>query len=80
MKKLFIVALAAVALLCSCSSTDKCKCTIDTKTITLRDQIVLRPEDKTCSSMDIDDVELLGGFISIELSNIASVKCVNYNY
>ncbi len=79
MKKLFIVALAAMALLSSCAKTDKCKCTIKTDKITLEDQIVARPEDKTCAQAKVDDISLGGGLININLSDVASIKCVNHH-
>ncbi len=78
MKKLFIITIAAMALLSSCAKTDKCKCTIKTDKLTLDDQILTRPEDKTCAQIKVDDVSLGGGLININLSDVATIKCVNH--
>lgn len=80
MKKLFFAAIALVCLMSSCESTDKCKCTIEINSslidATLKDQIVNRPTDVKCSEIAIEDIE--GDIVSIDLSKVGSIKCVNY--
>lgn len=80
MKKLFFVAIAAMALLSSCAKPDKCKCSFELNSdildIKLKDQIIQRPEDKNCSQIKLNDIE--GDYISVDLSKVGSVKCVNY--
>lgn len=81
MKKLFIAAIAAAALLSSCAKPDKCKCSFELNSdildIQLKDQIIERPEDMNCSQIKIEDIE--GDIISIDLSKIGKIKCVNYH-
>ena len=80
MKKLFFAAIAATLLLSSCAKPDKCKCSFelnsDTFDVALKDQIIPRPEDKNCSQIKLEDVK--GEVISIDLSKISKIKCVNY--
>ena len=80
MKKAIIVLLAVFAL-SSCAKPDKCKCSFELKSsiidIELKDQIIQRPEDKNCSQIKVEDIK--GDIVSVELSKIGSVKCVNYN-
>ena len=80
MKKAIIVLLAVFAL-SSCAKPDKCKCSFELNSsiidIELKDQIIQRPEDKNCSQIKVDDIK--GDIVSVELSKIGSVKCVNYN-
>ena len=80
MKKAIIVLLAVFAL-SSCAKPDKCKCSFELNTsiidIELKDQIIQRPEDMNCSQIKVDDIK--GDIVSVELSKIGSVKCVNYN-
>ena len=80
MKKAIIVLLAVFAL-SSCAKPDKCKCSFDLNTsiidIELKDQIIQRPEDMNCSQIKVEDIK--GDVVSVDLSKIGSVKCVNYN-
>lgn len=80
MKKAIIVLLAVFAL-SSCAKPDKCKCSFELNTsiidIELKDQIIQRPEDMNCSQIKVEDIK--GDIVSVELSKIGSVKCVNYN-
>lgn len=76
MKKLFFAALAATLLLSSCAKPDKCKCTIKAGNVTVDNTIVPRPEDTRCSKLKIEDIK--GDIVSIELSKLASVSCVDY--
>ncbi len=76
MKKLFIIAVASVALLASCAKTDKCKCVVKVGNMTLENQIVSRPEDKACSRIKVEDIK--GDIVSVDLSKMASIDCVNY--
>lgn len=80
MKKAIIVLLAVFAL-SSCAKPDKCKCSFELNSsiidIELKDQIIQRPEDKNCSQIKVEDLK--GDIVSVELSKIGSVKCVNYN-
>jgi len=80
MKKAIIVLLAVFAL-SSCAKPDKCKCSFELNSsiidIELKDQIIQRPEDKNCSQIKVEDIK--GDIVSVELSKIGSVKCVNYN-
>ena len=79
MKKAIIVLLAVFAL-SSCAKPDKCKCSFELNTsiidIELKDQIIQRPEDKNCSQIKLEDVK--GDVVSIDLSKIGKIKCVNY--
>lgn len=80
MKKTIIVLLAVFAL-SSCAKPDKCKCSFELNTsiidIELKDQIIQRPEDMNCSQIKVEDIK--GDIVSVDLSKIGSVKCVNYN-
>ena len=80
MKKAIIVLLVVFAL-SSCAKPDKCKCSFELNTsiidIELKDQIIQRPEDMNCSQIKVEDIK--GDIVSVELSKIGSVKCVNYN-
>jgi hypothetical protein len=44
--------------------------------IALKAQIIQRPEDKNCSQIKLEDVK--GDVVSIDLSKIGKIKCVNY--
>ena len=81
MKKLFFAALAATLLLSSCAKPDKCKCSFELNSdildIQLKDQIIERPEDMNCSDIKIEDIK--GDIVSIDLSKIGKIKCVNYH-
>lgn len=80
MKKAIIVLMAVFAL-SSCAKPDKCKCSFELNTsiidIELKDQIIQRPEDMNCSQIKVEDIK--GDIVSVDLSKIGSVKCVNYN-
>lgn len=76
MKKTVILILAAAALLTSCAKPDKCKCTIKAGNVTVDNTIVPRPEDTRCSKLKIEDIK--GDIVSIDLSKLASVSCVDY--
>lgn len=80
MKKLFFAAIAATLLLSSCSKPDKCKCSFELNSdlldIQLKDQIIQRPEDMNCSQIKIEDIK--GDIVSVDLSKIGKIKCVNY--
>lgn len=80
MKKAIIVLLVVFAL-SSCAKPDKCKCSFELNSsiidIELKDQIIQRPEDMNCSQIKVEDIK--GDIVSVELSKIGSVKCVNYN-
>ena len=79
MKKLFFAAIAATLLLSSCAKPDKCKCSFelnsDVLNIEVKDQIIQRPEDKNCSQIKLEDVK--GDVVSIDISKISKIKCVN---
>ena len=80
MKKAIIVLLAVFAI-SSCAKPDKCKCSFELNSsiidIELKDQIIQRPEDMNCSQIKVEDIK--GDIVSVDLSKIGSVKCVNYN-
>ena len=80
MKKLFFAAIAATLLLSSCAKPNKCKCSFELNSgvidVTLKEQIIQRPEDKACSQIKLEDVK--GDVVSIDLSKISKIKCVNY--
>lgn len=80
MKKLFFAAIAATLLLSSCAKPDKCKCSFELNSdildVALKDQIIPRPEDKDCSQIKLEDIK--GDVVSIDLSKISKVKCVNH--
>lgn len=79
MKKILILALAVCAV-ASCAKPTKCKCKLELNSeilnLELKDQIVERPEDKKCSQIKIEDIK--GDIISVDLSKIGSIDCVNY--
>ena len=79
MKKLFIIALAVLAL-SSCAKPDKCKCKFELNSsvldIELKDQIIARPTDKSCGQIKV--VVVKGEFVSIDFSMFGSVKCGIY--
>jgi major membrane immunogen (membrane-anchored lipoprotein) len=77
MKKTVFFLLAAAAFLTSCAKPDKCKCTIKVDDITLDDQVIERPADTNCSQIKVKDIE--GEIVNIDLSKLATIKCVNYN-
>ena len=81
MKKLVFAAIAASLLLSSCAKPDKCKCSFELNSdlidIELRDQIIERPEDMNCSQIKIEDIK--GEIVSVDLSKIGTIKCVNYH-
>ena len=77
MKKAIFLLLSATLLLSSCTKSDKCKCTVKVGDLTLDNQIVERPEDKSCSEIKVDDID--GDILDIKLSNLASIDCVNYS-
>ena len=81
MKKLFFAAVAASVLLSSCAKPDKCKCSFELNSdlidIALKDQIIERPEDMNCSQIKIEDIK--GDIVSVDLSKIGKIKCVNYH-
>lgn len=81
MKKLFFAAIAATLLLSSCAKSDKCKCSFELNSdildIQLKDQIIQRPEDMNCSQIKIEDIK--GDIVSVDLSKIGKIKCVNYH-
>lgn len=81
MKKLFFAAIAATLLLSSCAKPDKCKCSFELNSdildIALKDQIIDRPEDMNCSQIKSEDIK--GDIVSVDLSKIAKIKCVNYH-
>ena len=60
MKKAIIVLLAVFAL-SSCAKPDKCKCSFELNTsiidIELKDQIIQRPEDMSCSQIKVENIK-----------------------
>ncbi len=84
MKKLFFAAVAVMALLSSCEKPNKCKCKFELKPsfldiqIKLDDQIIDRPEEKRCSDIKLNDVEIGNGLLEIDASKIGKIKCTNY--
>ena len=80
MKKLFFAAIAATLLLSSCAKPNNCTCSFalnsDILDVALKDQVIQRPEDKNCSQIKLEDVK--GDVVSIDLSKISKIKCVNY--
>ena len=80
MKKLFFAAIAATLLLSSCAKPNKCKCSFELNSdildVALKDQVIPRPEDKDCSQIKLEDIK--GDVVSIDLSKISKIKCVNY--
>ena len=80
MKKILILALAVCAV-ASCAKPTKCKCKFELNSeildLKLKDQIIERPEDKNCSQIKVEDIK--GDIISIDLSKIGSINCVNYH-
>ena len=79
MKKILILALAVCAV-ASCAKPTKCKCKFQLNSeildLKLKDQIIERPEDKNCSQIKVEDIK--GDIVSIDLSKIGSIDCVNY--
>ena len=79
MKKILILALAVCAV-ASCAKPTKCKCKFELNSeildLKLKDQIIERPEDKNCSQIKVEDIK--GDIVSIDLSKIGSIDCVNY--
>ena len=79
MKKILILALAVCAV-ASCAKPTKCKCKFELNSeildLKLKDQIIERPEDMKCSQIKVEDIK--GDIISIDLSKIGSINCVNY--
>ena len=79
MKKILILALAVCAV-ASCAKPTKCKCKLELNSeildLKLKDQIIERPEDKNCSQIKVEDIK--GDIVSIDLSKIGSIDCVNY--
>lgn len=76
MKKTIFLLIAAAGLLCSCAKPDKCKCTIKVGDVTVDNTIVDRPDDTSCSKLKVEDIK--GEIVSIDLSKLASIDCVNY--
>ena len=80
MKKLFFAAIAATLLLSSCAKPNKCMCSFELNSdildVALKDQVIQRPEDKNCSQIKLEDIK--GDVVSIDLSKISKIKCVNY--
>ena len=80
MKKLFFAAIAATLLLSSCAKPNTCKCSFELNSdildVALKDQVIQRPEDKNCSQIKLEDIK--GDVVSIDLSKISKVKCVNH--
>ena len=78
MKKILILALAVCAV-ASCAKPTKCKCKFELNSeildLKLKDQIIERPEDKNCSQIKVEDIK--GDIVSIDLSKIGSIDCVN---
>ena len=80
MKKLFFAAIAATLLLSSCAKPDKCKCSFELNSsildVAMKEQVIPRPEDKNCSQIKLEDIK--GDMVSIDLSKIGKVKCINH--
>ena len=76
MKKAIFLLFTAALMLTSCAKSDKCKCTVKVGDMTVENQIVTRPDDKSCSEIKIGDID--GEVLDIKLSNLASIDCVNY--
>lgn len=79
MKKTFILLLAAVALLSACTA-EQCKCKIEVSVAgisTTTEQVIDRPSDTSCSKIKVEDVG--NEFVSVNLSQVASIKCVNHH-
>ena len=77
MKKAVFLLFTAVALLSSCAKSDKCKCTFEVGPLSLKDQIIPNNTDKNCSQISASDIE--AGDVKFDLSELGSIKCVNYN-
>lgn len=79
MKKILILALAVCAVV-SCAKPTKCKCKFELNSeildLKIEDQLIERPEDKKCSQIKVEDIK--GDVISVDLSKIGSIDCVNY--
>lgn len=76
MKKMFFI-LGATLMLASCAKSEKCKCTITVGDMTLKDQIVARPDDTSCGKIKVEDIQ--GEVVGIQLTKLAEISCVNYN-
>lgn len=80
MKKLFIglIVIAGCTLATSCNEpkTNKCKCTVKLEDVTLKNQIIFKPEDKKCSKIKVKDLE--GKMGSIDFTKVAKIKCEPY--
>lgn len=79
MKKTIFIVLAVATLTFASCKTDKCVCTIETPKITTKDVVLDRPEDKLCSQVKAEDVQLLDGFVTVDISNAAKVTCKNHH-
>lgn len=77
MKKMFFILLGATLMLASCAKSEKCKCTFTVGDMTLKDQIVARPDDTSCGKIKVEDVD--GQYIDIHFTKLTSISCVNYN-
>jgi hypothetical protein len=42
----------------------------------MKDQIIARTDNETCANLKVEDIK--GEIISIDLSKVGSIKCVNY--
>lgn len=79
MKKTALLLFAAVALLSACTA-EQCKCKIEVSVAgitTSTEQVIDRPSDTSCSKIKIEDIE--NDIVSINLSQVASIKCVNHH-
>jgi hypothetical protein len=45
--------------------------------MTLKNQIIARPDDTTCGKIKVEDIQ--GEVVGIQLTKLAAIKCVNYN-
>jgi hypothetical protein len=45
--------------------------------MTLKDQIVARPDDTSCGKIKVEDIQ--GEIVGIQLTKLATISCVNYN-
>ena len=80
MKKVIFVLLAVCAL-SSCAKPDKCKCSIEINSsiidVEIKDQIIERPEGINCSQIKVENLK--GDIVSIDLSKIGTIRCVDHN-
>lgn len=73
-----IMALIAVAALCAVScKSDKCSCTYEIGNMTVKDQVISRPDNKKCSEVSTSDLNVAG--IKIDASDVVKVSCKNHN-